>query len=66
MLFPPGEPVEAWGGGVTPKQKEQRADELGVFEKGLGKWAGTTLRQGSGIISRVFLKGYPTAAWRMD
>lgn len=57
--------MQAWRG-VTPKQKEQRADELGVFEKGLEKWAGTTLRQGSGIISRVFLKRFPTAAWRMD
>ena len=51
--------------GVTPQQKEQQADELGVFEKELEKWAGTTLRQGSGMISMVFLKVYPTGAWKV-
>lgn len=51
---------------MTTQQKEQQADGLGVFEKGLEKWAGTKVRQGGGIVGMVFLQGHPTAAWRMD
>ena len=66
MLFPPGQPAEGTERGVTSKQRGQQADELGVFAKRLEKWAGTMLRRGSGTISVVFLKGYPTPAWKIN